>query len=406
MFDYESSDFRMDNSEGVISEFYLYVSLDTQLIMRRYQKIQTVLANFGGIANFLFICGYILLSSYQEFSLTKMVMNKIYTFSDTRKSRKQGKNKTKSPLTFIKETPQNDDVNKQSNALKSSELLILSHEKAKIDIKKHDTQPMDISSNLNIIPHPFSEIKNFPYPPPKACPEQNEDDLKQESEEFEKDSSISPTNLKNELNNKVNSFVDITPLPDLTGDSNKLKKINKSKFSKKFIKTTDFDSKFKEFEKHKKKENKLDLSFGGFIYGFLKTLFKKEPSPSFKLFSKAKQIFVEEIDLLEILVKIKEFEKFKSILLSEEQLKLFHAIGKPLISVNENEEEDSSQLRMSKLILESKKVNENEIWNIYKKLKMQTDNSEINIRLLSLLDEKIKEYKVMNELQEKEMMDS
>ena len=405
MFDYESSDFRMDNSEGVISEFYLYVSLDTQLIMRRYQKIQTVLANFGGIANFLFICGYILLSSYQEFSLTKMVMNKIYTFSDTRKSRKQGKNKTKSPLTFIKETPQNDDVNKQSNALKSSELLILSHEKAKIDIKKHDTQPMDISSNLNIIPHPFSEIKNFPYPPPKACPEQNEDDLKQESEEFEKDSSISPTNLKNELNNKVNSFVDITPLPDLTGDSNKLKKINKYRFFKKFIKTTNLDNKFREF-KHKKKENKLDLSFGGFIYGFLKTLFKKEPSPSFKLFSKAQQIFVEEIDLLEILVKIKEFEKFKSILLSEEQLKLFHAIGKPLISVNENEEEDSSQLRMSKLILESKKVNENEIWNIYKKLKMQTDNSEINIRLLSLLDEKIKEYKVMNELQEKEMMDS
>ena len=405
MFDYESSDFRMDNSEGVISEFYLYVSLDTQLIMRRYQKIQTVLANFGGIANFLFICGYILLSSYQEFSLTKMVMNKIYTFSDTRKSRKQGKNKTKSPLTFIKETPQNDDVNKQSNALKSSELLILSHEKAKIDIKKHDTQPMDISSNLNIIPHPFSEIKNFPYPPPKACPEQNEDDLKQESEEFEKDSSISPTNLKNELNNKVNSFVDITPLPDLTGDSNKLKKINKYRFFKKFIKTTNLDNKFREF-KHKKKENKLDLSFGGFIYGFFKTLFKKEPSPSFKLFSKAQQIFVEEIDLLEILVKIKEFEKFKSILLSEEQLKLFHAIGKPLISVNENEEEDSSQLKMSKLILESKQVNENEIWNIYKKLKIQKDNSEINERLLAFLDEKIKEYKEMNELQENEMMDS
>ena len=95
MFDYESSDFRMDNSEGVISEFYFYVSLDTHLMIRRYQKIQTVLANFGGIANFLFICGYILVSSYQEFSLTKLVMNKIYSFSDIHKNRKKRKKKPK-----------------------------------------------------------------------------------------------------------------------------------------------------------------------------------------------------------------------------------------------------------------------------------------------------------------------
>ena len=125
-----------------------------------------------------------------------------------------------------------------------------------------------------------------------------------------------------------------------------------------------------------------------------------------KLFLKAQRIFVEEIDLLEILVKLKEFEKFKSIMLSEDQLKLFQAVGKPLISLNESEE-DSFQLKMSKLIFESKKVNENEILNIYKKLKMQKDNnSEINKRLLALLDEKMKEYKEMNKLEQKSMMDS
>lgn len=125
-----------------------------------------------------------------------------------------------------------------------------------------------------------------------------------------------------------------------------------------------------------------------------------------KLFLKAQRIFVEEIDLLEILVKLKEFEKFKSIMLSEDQLKLFQAVGKPLISLNESEE-DSFQLKMSKLIFESKKVNENEILNIYKKLSMQKDNnSEINKRLLALLDEKMKEYKEMNKLEQKSMMDS
>lgn len=335
-------------------------------------------------------------------------MNKIYTFSDTRKNRKKGRKKTKLPaIPFNKEkTAKDHEVTELSNAFQSPELPTKFNEKAKIAIKKSETQSMDISSNLNLSPHPFSERKN-PYPPPKPCPEQDENDVKQESEDYEKD-CINQNNLKsNEQNSKLDSIVEITPLSlDITTSTDKAKKILKSRYVKKFIKTTtDLDHKFREFETHKKKENKLDLSFAGFIYDSFKTLFKKDPSPSYKLFSKAQKIFIEEIDLLEILVKIKEFEKFKSILLSEDQLKLFHAIGKPLISINENEE-NSYRQKMSKLIFESKKVNENEIWNIYKKLKLQKDNnSEINKRLLALLDEKIKEYKEMNDLQEKEMID-
>jgi len=62
-----------------------------------------------------------------------------------------------------------------------------------------------------------------------------------------------------------------------------------------------------------------------------KVIFKKALSEKEKLFLLSEKRFRKETDICHILEKIQEFEKFKLIMLSPDQLKLFNLLAKPLI---------------------------------------------------------------------------
>ena len=70
-----------------------------------------------------------------------------------------------------------------------------------------------------------------------------------------------------------------------------------------------------------------------------KVIFKRKLSEKERLFLLSEKRFLKETDICYILEKIQEFEKFKLILLNQDQLQLFNLLAKPLIYLESQKEE-------------------------------------------------------------------
>ena len=128
------------------------------------------------------------------------------------------------------------------------------------------------------------------------------------------------------------------------------------------------------------------------IYFFsIKKLFKCKKNAKEKILQKSTKLLNKELDVLSILSRIHEIEKIKLVIFNQDQLVLFDSISKPLVRIDEKEEqknitEDSSPMAMSKMIKEYKSMNHDEIrWHqCYKNVRNAQDD-EINRRLLQII---------------------
>lgn len=107
----------------------------------------------------------------------------------------------------------------------------------------------------------------------------------------------------------------------------------------------------------------------------------------YNLLEKTYEDMKKYIDYLDIIKLLQEFTKLKIILLSKSQLKLFSHISKPKISLVNN---DIRNDYLSGKIFENPNLSINELFEAYSKLSKRND-SIIDIRLLSLLDQGLKE---------------
>lgn len=118
---------------------------------------------------------------------------------------------------------------------------------------------------------------------------------------------------------------------------------NKEENPKKF----DSDDNTKKNEKKSKRINSLFApkknligNTQKFLFGIcdfssyhLKKLWRCKKSKKQLLFEKSEEIFMKEVDIINILKKIHEKDKMKIILFEENQLILFNSLSKPLISL-------------------------------------------------------------------------
>ena len=79
-------DFMTDNLNWVGS-MLLYSSSEIYVIERRYQKLQEVIANLGGLANSLLIIGFFITYLEKEFILFKSIINTLYIFPNSEKAK-------------------------------------------------------------------------------------------------------------------------------------------------------------------------------------------------------------------------------------------------------------------------------------------------------------------------------
>lgn len=112
-----------------------------------------------------------------------------------------------------------------------------------------------------------------------------------------------------------------------------------------------------------------------------------------KLYHKAKEYLGESLDILGIVKKLQEVDKLKRILLNDDQLFFFNLLNKPLLTLNQRDLTASQKLSKSNTnftihSLDAKQITQPE--NIYKKIKERSVSSDIDKRILFLLDEDMK----------------
>ena len=93
MFDKMESDFTLDSSDYIF-EIMVYSSLETQVMIRRYQNIQEICASLGGIGHVLMFFGLMIVFYEKDFRLTKSIINELYSFPNPNeeKNHEQTKN--------------------------------------------------------------------------------------------------------------------------------------------------------------------------------------------------------------------------------------------------------------------------------------------------------------------------
>jgi len=126
-----------------------------------------------------------------------------------------------------------------------------------------------------------------------------------------------------------------------------------------------------------------------------KLTFGRKLSHKEKLILKAEEVFYKEIDIVSILIKLQEIEKLKYVLLNPSQISLLKLLDKPVIHCDDDNK--NLMMQLSRTIIESGKrrsraIKENTLVDNYKQLIRSENKSEIDSRILQLLDDEMKLY--------------
>ncbi len=82
-YSYDNSDY--DDSEPLtesLMDFNIFVAYHKAILHRKYLKVQTVLANLGGLLKALFMGMYVISFYFFKTKLNQVVLNKILNFVD------------------------------------------------------------------------------------------------------------------------------------------------------------------------------------------------------------------------------------------------------------------------------------------------------------------------------------
>lgn len=153
------------------------------------------------------------------------------------------------------------------------------------------------------------------------------------------------------------------------------------------------------FNGFKINQRRESFSLGFFeyvIYLMRKNLSCLRRSKKEKLLDECEKKLVEELDLISILLKIHEIEKIKLTIYNEDQLMLFDSISKPFFVTGKEDffikiKEEfwlSTSKKMAFMIDDYKNRRQSKYADSLKKVKADSINSEVNKRILKLIENK------------------
>ena len=147
-----------------------------------------------------------------------------------------------------------------------------------------------------------------------------------------------------------------------------------------------FDN-FEEFTQHHQKLSEVKFNIFNYVVLALKTIWKGKKNVKERLFEKAENAFLKEIDIIQILKSVQDVEKLKFLLLNQKQVALFELIDKkPMVLSREMKKRES-------IIGGQKNISEEEAFHYYLELEKQESESEVEKRLLVLLNQHYKKVK-------------
>lgn len=357
---FQTDVFAGETDDPAIYSVLFYPSDVQSATTRKYQSFSDLLAQLGGILNFLISFGFFVAKIENHYNLTKLFSNELYIFQKTKDNEQENAMKITNIFSNDTERHPNFEQNKANILCKDNE----NAENAPLEkVKKIDY--IGAKTVLDDIPLPES-LKNI---------EEKEKNEKVNMV-FEIKNTISPVNAT-----KRKSF------SPFKRNSRKKSFGNFDKTEKQIQYTLD---NLVEYQKIKNKEKHLNFGFFEYLkVNFLK-IKKWNLNLKEKLFIKGEEQINKEIDLLHILKILQEVEKMKRVLLSNEQLILFNLLAKPMIKLPMGSNLFTQDTRFKFSIHENEKINKNDAISAYINAKEQY--SEIDRRILELLDEDVKVF--------------
>jgi hypothetical protein len=332
---FDSADYDdMTVSPDSLMDINLFASNHIPIYHRKYLKFQELLANLGGLAKALMMGSYILSFYFSRIKMNQKILNKIFEYE----------------LKDIESKPlKRNNLITKKQPLKNSDVIIMSP----ILLRDKGYTEQSQSQMLNILP----QSKIIGNPSRFADNIRNEDGSESQKKRLFKYYGRTTKSGESEIKRISLLF---------TQQMNRILNDRKLKY-------------------------KLKFSYVEMLNLILCpcSLIKKM-KPKNKLYKKSRKELDHYLDVSVIIQKLDEFEKFKMILLSPEQIAMFSFISKNLCSLKNKEKIKSDMNEMKDFIKDKEKLL-SMIFDYKERIKSSpNDLTSIDMKLFKLLNEEIK----------------
>jgi len=339
-----------------LSEILFFASHDSQENMRRYETLSEALASISGVANFCLLALLVITNLQNHLDTMKIIMNSLYKFP------KKKNNKKKKWSAKYRKSESDKKILSENQLQSSNQKFGETNASSKIE--------GFLNKNLE------GKMKCMPLP-----------------NKIQKEDSFVLEHYSQNDNNENTDGPNLPKTESVICQPSKLKKPLKLKLQEKI------DSAVEKVSRKKKKSKGFSVNMFDFVVVSMKSLCKCcKKTKNQKIIEKTNDVFLQEMDIVTILSKIHEIERLKLVLLNKEQLVLFDNISKPMIWVEDDDDEEDSDVfgvkkpskKMSTMIKSYKSASSNKArFSLsLRKIQRQKEKNLINKKLLELIDHK------------------
>ena len=308
-------------NDQIIQEFVFFSDKSTLKMTRSYTKLQDLLAILGGISSAYLMIANILISNYRKFLVVFELFLHLYEIPDLKKDQITTNSQKKNNIKIKKIKKKNKDEKKIEFPLTKTRQLENSSQEMEIPEEKNNKIEIPITKNNEIM---GNQNDNNNEKETNRKNSSNDSKIQKENVmEEEKNPSKSEADNNSVQIPKINEInelklpIDLTEFPKLfVGNSTrKLKKMVSSEFST-------------------NKKTQTHFRYLEYLKFQIKSFFQLELTSKEKYMKQASMKFVEEMDILKILEKLKEIDKLKSIIFDPFHGKLFKIFAQKKIEIN------------------------------------------------------------------------
>ena len=403
IYDFQSNNFEKENKP--LARLEVYSDSQETVHSRKYQHIQDLLAEMGGVLNIFFLVGMLAINLEIPFIMTKRISSELYSYQIAEKM--VGKCKKQ----------EEGDENKESTNLESRKKIEYSHitktftltDISPIDLKSigkklKTAKPDLVNETMELSRKDFSKSSSLKNKIKDAKSKAQENNIFSTTNRANLQFSIKIPKMPGdeemicESVECINDNVQIQRKSLFSASASKIdQSIEKENFRKKvsFMQTAvkfsiDLKNKLNfsrllesQFKRGKKN---FPISFLSYLSILLKCkrfkLNQKE-----KLFLLGEKQIRKDLDIFKIINSMNDVEKLKMILLNDKQRYLFNLLKKPIITTKKiNKEEETNPLIVNGT---KNKVNRSLVESFYRELLNNREKSEIDKRILLLLDKNL-----------------
>jgi hypothetical protein len=400
-YSYDTSD--VDDSDAIeesLMDINLFVSNHKPFYNRSYLKIQQLLADLGGLKDMLFVIAILLSTYFSQIKLNRTIFNKVFDFELEKRREKlrrsNSMNKMKSDFNLIRgNTAKDGKVEFREKAPEISKRRSKTIKKEPTPETADKMSPLDKDFTIeladqSIIQQNKAVLSKFPeFPEFREINIEILHPLHRESVDFLND-KLGNTEKKDQVVvlNSNELFLEPVSYTKRKPPSNTADKFKRSA-TKVPVKRKNYKDIIEKVRKKADQRN-LKLSFCEMLMKpFCKRCVPDKTALKFSLYDKAEQELDILLDISYIVHKLEEFDKFKLIMLNNEQLAMFQFISRDICTLEEKVKTQSEISKLKQLSHDKEKLVK--LLMSYKEnLDKQIDIPIIDKKLYMMLDKSVK----------------